>query len=94
MSVTVELFKSDLAEVTFRPSLWRRILLRQDTVIRFAVRTRGGAAWWWDDKGRWIEDRDVLVKLWRAVADADELKLRRSLERAARDYTIDDLTEN
>lgn len=93
MTITVELFRRDLAEVTFRPSLWRRVLLRQDAQIMFAVRSVGGG-WHWDHSGHAIHDQRVLEKLVEASRHADFDRMARSLARAQRDYSVDDLHVN
>lgn len=48
MRIDVEFYRPGIAEVTFVPSLWRRIL-RARTIVRFARRTMG--IWSWDDGG-------------------------------------------
>ena len=93
MTVTVELFRRDLAEVTLRPSWWRRLFLRQDTVLLFAVRSATGV-WRWDYNRNAIVDRRVLAKLDEAIKHADFDAIARALARARLDYAVDDPNEN
>lgn len=92
MTCTVELFTRSFGELTIRQSLWRRILLRQQTVIRFVMRR--GSTWFYDDTGRIVDDERVLSKLRAALVDADDEHMRRAHRKAVRDYAIDDLNAN
>lgn len=59
MTIHVDLVKSDLACVSFVPSLFARLVLRQQEQERFAVRCpsiNGGYVWLWDATSRPIED--------------------------------------
>lgn len=65
----------DLAEVTFTPAWWQRLLLRAQTEHRFAARTTTGR-WIWDDTTKPILDPVIEDALNRALADA--LRIARS----------------